>query len=157
MQYLSQDKVLRYEDSSCFIIWMRNIEKRLEAILSTFRVSQWLVMVSEGSIYQPAFGNCTRLIYCCCLRQIVTQPHLELAPVALGQLQTHDSPASASHVLGLLMDTTVPGWRHLMVVTGLDRWVLQQLVIREHGNAEHLLTSRLTSTMENQINTEGQH
>lgn len=46
MQYLSQDKVLRYEDSSRFVIWMRNIEKRLEAILSTFRVSQWLVMVS---------------------------------------------------------------------------------------------------------------
>lgn len=84
MQCLSQDKVLRYGDSSCFVLWMRNIEKRLEAILSTFRVSQWLVMVSEGSSYQPAFGNCRRLIYCCGLRQILTQPHLELAPVALG-------------------------------------------------------------------------
>ena len=40
VQYLSQDKVLRYEDSGCVVMWMRTIDKRLEAVLSTFRANQ---------------------------------------------------------------------------------------------------------------------
>lgn len=52
--------MLRYKDSTCFVISMSNVEKRIEAILSTFRASQWLVMAREGTIHQLAFDNAQR-------------------------------------------------------------------------------------------------